>query len=456
MTYIGPKGYTILKECLPIEEQTFIRKELEVTPFVPKSSPAKPLPFKIYRESKSKFYLPRHWGVENFGPPDKIKINSACKINLNFKGLLRAPQKKSVDAFIKCAKKNGGGLLELYCGFGKTVCALYIIATLKLKCLIIVHKSFLVDQWKERIRQFLPNAKIGKIQQKIVDIEGKDIVIGMLQSLSMRDYPPRLFKEFGLTIIDECHHIGAEVFSRALFKIVTTYMLGLSATMKRKDGMSKIFKMFIGDVVYSKTKQMNAGVIIQPMYFKSSDEEFEKTELNWRGDVQYSRMIKKLCEFNPRREYIIDVIKQILDPERHIMVIAHNKSILHYLHDAIKDRKIASVGYYLGGMKEEELNISKDKKIIIATYAMAQEALDIKTLNTLVMCTPKTDVRQAIGRILRSKHNKPLVIDIVDQHEVFRRQWYRRNTFYKSMKYQVINEKKTKEKKLLTGVCLID
>ena len=167
-------------------------------------------------------------------------------------------------------------------------------------------------------------------------------------------------------------------------------------------------------------------------------------------------MIKKLCEFNPRREYIIDTIKQILDPDRHIMVIAHNKSILKYLHDAIKHRNISSVGYYIGGMKEEELNASKDKKVIIATYAMAQEALDIKTLNTLIMCTPKTDVRQAIGRILRSDHKNPLVIDIVDQHDVFRRQWYKRNKFYKSMKYNVLNEKPKKDDKFLKGVCLID
>ena len=77
---------------------------------------------------------------------------------------------------------------------------------------------------------FLPEAKLGCIQQKKVDIEGKDIVLGMLQSIAMRDYPEETFNSFGFIIFDECHHLGAEVFSRALPKLTTTYMLGLSAT----------------------------------------------------------------------------------------------------------------------------------------------------------------------------------------------------------------------------------
>ena len=82
----------------------------------------------------------------------------------------------------------------------------------------------------------------------------KDIVIGMLQSLSMREYPSDIFQSFGLTIVDECHHIAAEVFVRSLFKVVTPYTLGLSATMQRKDGLTKVFKMFLGDIVYTEKR----------------------------------------------------------------------------------------------------------------------------------------------------------------------------------------------------------
>jgi superfamily II DNA or RNA helicase len=93
------------------------------------------------------------------------------------------------------------------------------------------------------------------------------------------------------------------------------------------------------------------------------------------------------------------------------------------LYKAIESRNIASVGYYLGGMKEKDLKESESKKIVIATYAMAAEGLDIKTLTSLIMVTPKTDITQSVGRILRVKHENPLIIDIIDSHDLFKRQW---------------------------------
>jgi superfamily II DNA or RNA helicase len=121
-----------------------------------------------------------------------------------------------------------------------------------------------------------------------------------------------------------------------------------------------------------------------------------------------------------------------------MIVLAHNKNLLTYLHDAIKSREIASVGYYLGGMKEEHLKQSESKKIIIATYAMASEGLDIPSLTTLVFATPKTDITQSVGRILRTKHSSPLVIDIVDQHDIFKQQWEKRKAYYIKNNYKVL------------------
>jgi superfamily II DNA or RNA helicase len=120
------------------------------------------------------------------------------------------------------------------------------------------------------------------------------------------------------------------------------------------------------------------------------------------------------------------------------MILAHNRSLLEYFHDAIEHRKIASVGYYVGGMKEAALKLSESKKVIIATYAMASEGLDIKTLTTLIMASPKTDVCQSVGRILRVKHASPLVIDIIDPQDVFRSQWLKRQTYYIKQRYRII------------------
>ena len=119
------------------------------------------------------------------------------------------------------------------------------------------------------------------------------------------------------------------------------------------------------------------------------------------------------------------------------MVLAHYKSILKYLFDKITHMGFASVGYYIGGMKQKDLEISETKQIVIATYAMAAEALDIKSLSRLVMATPKSDIIQSVGRILRVKHDNPIIIDIVDNHDCFQNQWINRRRFYKRSNYLI-------------------
>ena len=438
-TYLGQKGYTIYKNSISDSMYKSICDELRVGPHVPKSM-AKVEKFPVYRESSQKLYVPRYYGETKFGQPQEVTLSNGDSIDVPFTGELRDYQENIVSTYMNSVKDDiGGGLLEVPCGRGKTICALSIISKLKKKTLVIVHKGFLLNQWIERIEQFLPSARVGKIQGQICDIEGKDIVIGMLQSLSMKEYPYELFSSFGLTVVDEVHHIAAEVFVRSLFKIVSPCMLGLSATMQRKDGLSKVFKMFLGDIIYKEKREGTDNVIVRAYNFESYDDEFNEMVYDYRGNPKYSTMISKLCNFAPRSEFILDLVEKLYksNTQQQIMILAHNKNLLTYFHKAIEHRKFATVGYYVGGMKEKDLKISETKQVIIATYAMASEALDIKTLTTLVMATPKTDVTQSIGRILRAKHTQPIVIDIVDQHDVFLNQYRKRYIYYKKEKYTV-------------------
>jgi superfamily II DNA or RNA helicase len=262
----------------------------------------------------------------------------------------------------------------------------------------------------------------------------------MLQSLSMKEYDMKLFSSFGFTIIDEVHHISSEVFSCALFRIVTACTLGLSATMNRKDGTTYIFKHFLGEIVYKGVQEGNAGVLVRAVTYKHSDEEFNEVKRDYRGEIQHSSMISKLCSFVPRSEFIVKIVRQLMveRPQQQIMILAHNRNLLTYLHDAL-DKRGVSVGYYVGGMKEIELKKTELKQVVVATYSMAQEALDIRTLTTLIMATPKTDIEQAVGRILRQKHGQPLVVDIVDTHGLFQNQWRKRRQFYKKQQYTIVH-----------------
>jgi superfamily II DNA or RNA helicase len=447
--YLGKKGYTIPKSVLAEEDLVLLYKELLVKPVIFGPGSAAPeSEFAVYRENTNKIYIPRFYGIERYGLPPKCEIEEGDDISLDFAKPLRDYQDKIVDVYMKYVNtsickdslQNGsGGILEVPCGLGKTVMGLKIISLLKKKTLIIVHKEFLMNQWIERIAEFLPGARVGKIQGPLFDIYDKDIVIGMIQTIYDKEYQADAFSSFGLTIVDEVHRIGSEQFSRTLLKTITPNMLGISATVDRKDQLTKVLYMFIGNKIYKEKRSAHDEVCVRAIHYVSGDTEFNEVAYDFRGSPKYSTMISKLCEFGPRSDFIVKVVGDLIreNPENQIMILCHNRSLLTYLHDAIEYRKIASTGYYVGGMKQADLNETETKSIVLATYAMAAEALDIKSLSTLVMVTPKTDITQSVGRILRVKHENPIIVDIVDSHDLFQNQWKQRRQFYKKCNYHI-------------------
>ena len=157
-TYLGQKGYTIHKNELTAEKQHQLRTDLTIKPFVMGAPMSNQSTFPAYRESLNKFYVPHYYGVEKFGKPKEYKVSEGLAIDLVFAGTLRDYQEPVVNKFINHCLSNqcGGGLLELFCAWGKTSGSLYILSKLKKKTLVIVHKEFLMNQWIERIQQFLP------------------------------------------------------------------------------------------------------------------------------------------------------------------------------------------------------------------------------------------------------------------------------------------------------------
>jgi superfamily II DNA or RNA helicase len=367
-----------------------------------------------------------------------------------------------------------------------TVMALKIVSLIQKKTLILVHKEFLMNQWIERIEEFLPGARVGKIQASTCDIEDKDIVIGMIQTMYNKVFPQEVYSQFGLTIIDEVHRIGSEEFSKTLLKTITPYMLGISATVERKDKLTKLLYMFIGPKIHSMLRKQEDTVQVRGIEFVTNDSDFNEVEYDFRGQPKYSTMISKICAYGPRSDFIVKAVRDLLkeNPEGQIMVLAHNRSLLTYLHAAFcatshlplrRDLSIpneliqeiglsgetdnllpgscpqstltggvrgaaapATVGFYVGGMKQKDLQETESKKIVLATYAMAAEALDIKTLSILLMATPKTDITQSVGRILRMKHANPIIVDIIDSHQLFQNQWKLRKRFYKKSNYKIV------------------
>lgn len=444
-TSLSRQGYSIHKNTLTDQELKEIKKCLSVAPKV-NTKFAEPIPpFTIYAENSAKIYVPRYWGIELFGPPkvDKLFENAGDDINVTFQSTIRDYQHEIVNPYLEKAKNKSGGIISVGCGKGKTVMALYILSKLQKKTLIIVHKEFLMNQWIERAEQFLPGAKIGIIQGNVINIVGKDIVIGMLQSISMKDYPKGTFDSFGMIIFDECHHLGAEVFSKALLKTGCPYTLGLSATPNRKDGLTKVFLSYLGDYAYKSDKDVDSNVLVRMYHYKNDDPTYCREEILSFTKINMAKMTNNICYHKRRNDFIVKLVPEFITDKRRVLILSERKEQLKYLKESIDELKICTSGYYLGGMKQSALDQSMTCDVMLGTYNMISEGFDCKLLNTLILASPRSDIEQSIGRILRLQPHErtvlPIVVDITDTFSIYNSLTRKRKEYYKKENYDINN-----------------
>ena len=433
-TEIGSRGYSITLKTLPPHFLHDIKTELYVKPLEnPNFSYGDNDAYPVFRISKTKIYMPRHYCIEKFGPPKKWTIKEGINVNLTFNGEIRPIQQETIDATLKNFEIHQGGLISLDTGLGKTVVGLKLISILNLKTLIVVHADFLLDQWISRIKQFLPDARIGVIKQERCEVENVDIVVAMIQTLIKREYPKGTFDSIGMLQIDEVHHTGSRTFSTIFFKVQPKYLLGLSATPERKDGLSKVIYWFLGPQIITIKRETGKPSI----KFVNADVTGYTEKYNRLGKINNPEMITDLTNQKDRNELIIKNIVDLLKENRKILVISDRRSHCEYLNNCLKEMDISS-GLYLGGMKTQERENSITCSVIIGTYQAASEGFDVPNLDTLILSTPKSDIEQAVGRILRQKNkNDPLVIDIVDSFSIFRGQYYKRRNFYKKSEFKI-------------------
>ena len=321
-----------------------------------------------------------------------------------------------------------------------TVIALNIASLFQVKTLIVVHKGFLLNQWKERIEQFT-DSPIGIIQQNKVDIDGKHFVIGMLQSIAKDKYDSNIFADFGLVIFDEAHHAPSKYFSRALPLINCKKTLALSATPKRSDKLEKVLHWYFGPIIYQYNLEENKTVLTRIYKYNLIHQKFVEKKQRFTGEVNRPGTITNLITIGRRNRFIIDLVEELLTEEgRKFIILSERVEHLELLKKRLDDRNLCTSGFYIGGMKQKKLDETSQCQIIFGTFQMASEALDIKGLNTLIMATPRREIEQTIGRITRDPNSKirPVVIDVLDNLESFIRQGYYRRNFYRKNGYQIM------------------
>lgn len=412
---------------------------------------ARSLGFSAYKSVKKTNWT--YLGIKNIGTAFRTTISGnieeiPCKIKRK-KSQQRQQIKDVLVTGFKIIEKpkdkyygfeldgNGRYLLGDFTVTHNTAMALWLVSQLKKRTLIIVHKSFLLEQWVERIKQFLPDSSIGIIQQNKCEID-KDIIIGMIQTLVKRDYPEDMFKSIEVTVFDEVHHYAAQGFSNSFFKIGSKTSLALSATPTRSDGLTKVLDWFLGTTI----KNEISSEIEKPS-IKFVEAEYSSNivpKFNFKGNLNAPNMINQLVLDPARNQQIIDEIISLSREGRKILVLSGRRGHCEYLEDKLSKLNF-DTGLYLGGMKADNLEKSNKAKIIFGTFNMVAEAYDNVELDTLIMATGMGAVQQAVGRILRRKNKfSPLVVDFTDI-EYFGSQARRRKQFYKKNGYQIQGSK---------------
>lgn len=441
---------TLTRTGYLVPETMDIKKELTVRPIVNGDFGVAPPAFKVFRKAKNGLCVPRFYGEEKFGPAKEDNRPEPARMTIAFKGKLR--DKTFQNEALRKAVEAGHGVLSLPCGYGKTTVSLAIACKLGLRTMIVVHKEFLANQWKERIQQFCPGATIGIVQQNKKEVEC-DFVIAMLQSLSLKEYSFEDFDSIGTLIVDEAHHVCAKVFSQSLFKLCPRHAFGLSATPNRKDGLTKVLHWFMGPTFFAVERENQEQVDVFPLDF-TCRRFTDPPPCTRFGKLSLPTMITELTEMEDRNTLIISTIKSATRGTRQVLVLSDRRHHCEWLHERFKSQS----GLYMGGMKEEELTASSTKQIIFATFSQAHEGLDIPSLDTVILATPKSDIVQSIGRIMREtngKKNNPRIYDIVDHWSVFHAMYNKRVKVYVQGGFNIPNLPKEKTDDFPKGKCLI-
>ena len=432
----------IPKECVYCKESVkYIVEEVEMERFD-----------KIYREVGNELWVPRGLvhslgkgkEVENCTTLGSYKVDFKSKIQLGPSSFSEDNQTDFVETFHKHMSHDFGGIGQAPPGYGKTVCALEVIARLERPTAIITHKEFLMNQWADRITSFFDIDKndIGFVQRDVCEFQHKKIVMIMLQSLLAREYPSELFKHFGTVCIDECHRIAAQEFRKAIVMFPARYRMGVTATPRRADGLENVFFWHIGEVsAIGEKRKLNPKIKIISTEVEPSNVELRGL-YDFRGRQNFNKVVDYLITNDYRNRSIVGVLKKALKKGRKVMLLSGRLEHLERLHtmlkmEMVKDDLRFTTGYYIGGMSEEKRTISATRQAIFATYHMAEEGLDIPELDTLFLVTPRSDVEQAVGRILRTFDDKqaPTVVDFSDPIELCVSMLKKRVSFYRKMGY---------------------
>ncbi len=410
-----------------------------------------------YEEDDKYLYLPRGLFpiIQHAMPGTQFQIEdhtcSGSPIDVRFLGMLRDDQLEAAETMLKYDM----GILQAVPGYGKTVIGLYLIAKLKVNTLILVDSKEIQDQWEERIEQFLEYPKaLRKKDRFVCKYNGTSkrlnghIDIAMVRSLKNHEDLSSLLKDYGLTIIDECHHVACDSFLHVMRHVRSKYIFGLSATPKRDDGLFKVITMYCGQI----RKQVSEKSVRRTYSFRQYLIPRYTNCRILKDRYSYTYMCTELMNDHVRNYMIVkDVLREYQERSNIILLterIDHLKILFKMLETACDNVYMLNGA---AGRNERKATLDEIRNIthqyiLLATSKLLGEGFDLPSLNCLFLVLPissKTRITQYTGRIHRTSEQKDLVkvYDYVDaQIPIAQSMYYKRLKQYQAEGYYVYTE----------------
>lgn len=357
------------------------------------------------------------------------------KMNIKFHGTLRAYQKIAAHVMVR---RYPVGVLEAATGAGKTVMATAIIGIRKQPTLIIVHSKELLFQWQEAIKKFL-HYDCGLIGAGKFDV--KDISVGIINTV--RNKLDLLTPHFGQIICDEVHRSPSSSWTDCLCEFPAKHYLGLTATAFRQDGLGNAIFAHIGHKIHEVDKKelFETGAVLKPKIITVTTDFRAGKCFADEEQMNYTSIIKKLCEDDTRNTLIVKQIQQDLKRfKQNVLVVSDRVAHCKEIARGLSERNIKS--HVLSGSvkKSDRTRIVADVKagrcrVLIATISLIGEGFDAPNLSALFMTTPikfSGRIIQTVGRILRPEKGKvPRVYDFRDDNvKVLLYSGFHRNKVY--------------------------
>ncbi len=334
-------------------------------------------------------------------------------------------------------------IIEASTGFGKTYLGCVSIWYHQVSTLVLITKSDLEEQWRSSFKKFmgLNDDDIGLIKGDIMDVAGKKVVIGYVQSL-MKDgrYPGWVYKHFGFVISDEVHLMGADKFSNCMWQLPAMFRLGLSATLDRSDDREHVFHSHCGGI------RVKAHLLPMPYNVVAVFTGVMVPTNLWFRPGRMMKLNKWLAKHKKRQALISKAIMKAVAKGRNIVAFCDTLDHIEFAYNSLVDAgmKISQIGKYVGGANSEKakagMREEAHKQVVFATYKMTSYGTDFPHWDTAVLMTPRADIRQIIGRVLREDEDKaiPLVFDFVDNHSILINLFKSRRKYYDLTADQVI------------------